>query len=184
MVHPTLRTFPLSNIQRHLVYDMPTIPTPFRARKPAIDLNQFSSIPLAFVGELADRFAPTSITNGKGKFMILDHVLDRQVLNHYRLVVSLCKKSLRASVICAWILATFAFALCRLLLPFCLRDSAFCTRLNFLRSCLKCLGLVILSPLLVAIRLVIPTSKPIALSVLGSGLTVWSSTSKDTNQRL
>ena len=65
---------------------MPTIPTPFRAWKPAIDLNQFSPVPLAFIGKLANQFAPTRIANGKSKFMVLHHIFDSQILNHYRLV--------------------------------------------------------------------------------------------------
>jgi hypothetical protein len=86
MVHPTFRTFPLSDIQRQFIDNMSTISTPFRAWKPAVDFNQFSPIPLAFVGKLANQFAPTSIANRKSEFMVFHHIFDSQILNHYRLI--------------------------------------------------------------------------------------------------
>jgi hypothetical protein len=86
MVHSTFRTFPLSNIQRHLIYDMPTIPAPFSTWKPVLYLNQLSPIPLTFVSELSNQFTPTSIANRKREFMVLDHIFDSQILNYDRLV--------------------------------------------------------------------------------------------------
>ncbi len=73
---------------------MPTVPAPFRARKPAVNFNQFSPIPLAFVSKLANQFAPASIANSKSKLMVLHHILERearhqggrQILNYNRLV--------------------------------------------------------------------------------------------------
>ncbi len=86
MVNRTFRTIPLLDIQRHFIYDMPTISASFRARKPSVNFNQFSSIPLAFVSKLADKFAPTSVANMECQFMVLHHIFNRQVLNHDGLV--------------------------------------------------------------------------------------------------
>ena len=84
MAHPTLRTLPLPDVQWHFIDNMPTVSAPFRAWKPAVDLNQFSSIPLAFVSKLSNQFAPTSIADRECEFMVLHHVSDSQILNHYR----------------------------------------------------------------------------------------------------
>ena len=107
MANLAFRTIPLSYIQRHFIYYMPTISTPFRGRKPSVNLNQFAPIPLAFVGKLADKFSKTSVTNVKRKFMVFDHVFDSQVLNHdglvftYQLSCQLMQKVLTAIRNCA-----------------------------------------------------------------------------------
>jgi len=80
------RAVPLPDIQWQLFYNMSTVSAPFGARKPAIDFNQFSTIPLALVDQLSNQFTPTSIADSLGKFMILDHIFDSQIFNYYRLV--------------------------------------------------------------------------------------------------
>ena len=86
MVNLTLWTVPLTYTQRHFIYYMPTVSTPFRGWKPSVNFNQFSFIPLAFVGKLADKFTPGSVTNVKRQFMVRYHIFDCQILNHDGLV--------------------------------------------------------------------------------------------------
>ena len=86
MANRASRTIPLSYIQRHFIYYMPTTSAPFGGRKPSVNFNQLSSVPLAFVSKLADKFTPTSVRDNTRKFMVLDHILNRQVLNHDGLV--------------------------------------------------------------------------------------------------
>lgn len=86
MARPTLRTIPHPNIQRHFIYNMSTVSAAFRAREPSVNFNQFSSVPLAFVGKLSYKLSPSSIANRLGEFMVFDHIFDCQVLNYYRLV--------------------------------------------------------------------------------------------------
>ncbi len=86
MVSPTLRTLPFSDGQRQLFNDVSTIATPFGTRKPTVNLDQCTPIPFTLVFKLPHQFTPTRITDRKGKFPILHHVLHRQVLNGDRLV--------------------------------------------------------------------------------------------------
>ena len=98
-----------------------------------------------------------------------------------KLVVNLCKKSVRASLILACIRATLSLALSRLLEPLVFRLSSFCAAPSFLYSRLKCFGLDIFSPSLVLIRLVTPASIPTCFFVGGNVSTVWSSINRETN---
>ena len=86
MVNPTFRTVPLTYIQRHFIHYMPTIPASFRGRKPSVNFNQFTPIPLTFVGKLTYQFSPTSVTNALCQLMVRYHILNRQVLNYDGLV--------------------------------------------------------------------------------------------------
>lgn len=86
MVHPTFRTIPLPYIQRHFIYNVTTRAAAFRAWKPSVDLNQFSSVLLAFVGKLSYQLAPRSVANRLGEFMVFYQTFDCQILNYYRLV--------------------------------------------------------------------------------------------------
>ena len=67
---------------------MATVVTSLRGRVPLLNLDKGSPIPPGFVLQLADELPPTNITDGLGKRVILDHVLDRQILDAYRLVLT------------------------------------------------------------------------------------------------
>ncbi len=79
-------TVPLSDIQRQFINNMSAVATAFRTGKPSVNFYQVSTIPLGFVFQLPHQLAPCSITDSTGKFGILDHILNCQILNHYRLV--------------------------------------------------------------------------------------------------
>ncbi|GAP96935.1 hypothetical protein NIES2104_34820 [Leptolyngbya sp. NIES-2104] len=81
MVHPTVWAVPLTNIQRQLFNDVPTVATSLRTRKPAVNLDQRATIPIALVFELFDQLSPTCVTDREGKFSVLHHVLHSQILD-------------------------------------------------------------------------------------------------------
>jgi hypothetical protein len=62
MVHPTLRANPLPYIQRQLINNLTAISTAFRTGEPTVYFYQVSTIPLGFIFQLSDHFAPASIT--------------------------------------------------------------------------------------------------------------------------
>ena len=114
MVHPTIRTLPLPDTQRHFLNNMPSIFASFKTGKPAVNFYQFPTVPLAFIGKLSGQFTPTSVRNSLCQFAVQDHIFDSKILNYYRLVfahqlicVSLCKKFLLASAICPCIFGCF-----------------------------------------------------------------------------
>lgn len=86
MARPTFRTVPLPNIQRHFIYNAIAVPALFGARKPLVNFNQFSSVPLTFVGKLTDKFTLRSITNTLCQLVVFHHIFDCQILNHDGLV--------------------------------------------------------------------------------------------------
>jgi hypothetical protein len=86
MVHPTIRTLPLPDTQRHFLNNMPAVFASFRAGKPAVNFYQFPTVPLAFIGKLSGQFTPTSVRNSLCQFAVQDHIFDSQILNYYRLV--------------------------------------------------------------------------------------------------
>ncbi len=45
---------------------------------PAVNLDKSSSVPVGFVFQLADKLAPSYITDGLCQRVVLDHILDRQ----------------------------------------------------------------------------------------------------------
>ncbi len=53
---------------------------------PAVNLDKGSSVPVGFVFQLADKLAPSYITDGLCQRVVLDHILDRQALNANDLV--------------------------------------------------------------------------------------------------
>jgi hypothetical protein len=53
---------------------------------PAVNLDKGSSVPCGFVFQLADKLAPSYITDGLRQRVVLDHILDRQALNANDLV--------------------------------------------------------------------------------------------------
>lgn len=59
---------------------MTTAITAFRAGIPLINLNYGSTVPLSFIGKLANQLAPISIANCFSKFSILNHVFYTQTV--------------------------------------------------------------------------------------------------------
>ncbi len=53
---------------------------------PAVNLDKGSSVPVGFVLQLADKLAPSDITDRLCQRVVLDHILDRQALNANDLV--------------------------------------------------------------------------------------------------
>ena len=53
---------------------------------PAIDFDEGSSVPLAFIFQLTDKLTPSDITDGFCQTVIFDHVLDGQTLDANHLV--------------------------------------------------------------------------------------------------
>jgi hypothetical protein len=86
MVYPRMRTIPFTNIQRQFFNDVPTVVTPFRTRKPSVNLDQCAAIPITLVLKLSDQLTPTRIADREGKFPVLHHILQGQILNSNRLV--------------------------------------------------------------------------------------------------
>src|SRR5260370_9849975 len=68
--------------------------TGFAGGIPAIDFNEVSSVPPAFILQLADELAPSHITDRLGEAVIFDHILDRQTLHadHLVLANNACRK--------------------------------------------------------------------------------------------
>src|ERR1700676_2360619 len=58
----------------------------FRRGEEAVNLDQGSSVPLAFVFQLADELSPSDIADGFRKTVVLHHVLDCQTLHADHLV--------------------------------------------------------------------------------------------------
>src|SRR4028118_1359111 len=86
VVYPTMGTIPFTDIQRQFFNDVPTVVTPFRTRKPSVNLDQCATIPLTLVLKLSDQLTPTRIADREGKFPVLHHILHSQILNSNRLV--------------------------------------------------------------------------------------------------
>ncbi len=60
--------------------------TGFTRRTPLINLDQRSSVPLAFILQLAHELAPSHITDRLRQAVIFDHMLDGQTLHADHLV--------------------------------------------------------------------------------------------------
>jgi len=97
-------------------------------------------------------------------------------------VVTLCRKSLRQSVMRAQMRATRRRALSRFTLPGALRDRSRCALASLRRSRRSCRGSTIFFPVDSAARAAIPASTPTA-DPAGAGGRIFSSTRMDTNQR-
>ncbi len=67
---------------------MTTIETAFGGGVELVDLDKGSAIPLGFVFQLANKLAPSHVTNSFGEAVVLDHVHDLQTLHAYDLVLS------------------------------------------------------------------------------------------------
>jgi hypothetical protein len=50
-------------------------------RKEPVNLNDLATVPLPFIFEHIDKCAPTTITNGFSKAMILYHISDSKTFN-------------------------------------------------------------------------------------------------------
>ncbi len=105
VVRPAVGAIPFPDIQRQLFNNVTAMPTALRTREPSVNLHQGSTVPKSFIFQLPHQFSPCCITDGTGEFGILDpygfasrfksgnppnalahHVLNCQILNHYRLV--------------------------------------------------------------------------------------------------
>ena len=75
---------------------MLAIMTGFTRGIPTVNFDEGSSIPLALIVQLADKLAPSHITDRFCKAVILDHVLDGQTLHadHLVFVDDACAESL------------------------------------------------------------------------------------------
>ena len=73
------------------------------------------------------------------------------------LVDSLCKKSVRVSLIFAWILATRFLAFSRRLLPFCFLERFFCAFLSRFNRFFNGFGALIFSPVERVAKVAIPS---------------------------
>ena len=67
---------------------MSTSKAPFGRGIPFVNLGQGPPIPRRFVFQLPDKFTPSDIVNGLRQTVIFDHVLDRQTLTAYDLVLA------------------------------------------------------------------------------------------------
>ena len=83
---PAIRTLPLSNTKRQLIDYKIAFSTLFTRWEKAIYLNQFSTIPLAFILKLSNQLSPASVRNTTSQRTVFNHVSDSQVLNRYYLV--------------------------------------------------------------------------------------------------
>lgn len=81
VVDATSRTVPFTNIQRQLAHNMPTVPTPFRAREPAVDSCHSSPIPVRFIAQLTDKLTPSRITDCSRELAVFEHILHSQVFH-------------------------------------------------------------------------------------------------------
>ncbi len=80
---------------------------------------------------------------------------------------SLCKKSVRVSLIFAWILATGFLAFSRRLLPFCFLERFFCAFLSHFNRFFNGFGALIFSPVERVAKVAIPRSIPTVCSLSG-----------------
>ncbi len=86
MADATFWADPFAHIKREVFHDMLAIMAGFTGGIPPIDFDEGSSIPLALILQLADKLAPSHITDRFCKAVIFDHVLDGQTLHTYHLV--------------------------------------------------------------------------------------------------
>ena len=86
MVRSTFWTIPLPNIKRQFINNMTAVPTALRARKPTVNFYQCSTVPLALVFQQTNQLRPTGISDCLSQFVVLHHVLHRQVLDSNRLI--------------------------------------------------------------------------------------------------
>ncbi len=134
----TARAIPTANIKRHFIHYKTAMVTSFTAGEKSVNLDQFSPIPFTLILKLTKHFAPSSIANTTSQLVILDHVSNGKVFNSdyaierlTKRLVNLCRKSVRASLIWACILATSSLALYRLFEPLVFRLNSFCATLSF-----------------------------------------------------
>ena len=88
VVRPTFRAVPLSLIKRQFIDNVTTISAALATRKPSVNFYQCPTIPLALVFQLTNQFRPACISNCLSQFMVLHHVLHRQILDGNRLVLA------------------------------------------------------------------------------------------------
>ncbi len=78
--------YPFTYVQRKRIEDMLADTTGLRRGIEPIDLDQGPSIPLGFIFQLADEFAPAHIADRFGERVVLNHILDGQALHADHLV--------------------------------------------------------------------------------------------------
>lgn len=189
MVHPTIRTLPLPDTQRHFLNNMPAVFASFRAGKPAVNFYQFPTVPLAFIGKLSGQFTPTSVRNSLCQFAVQDHIFDSQILNYYRLVFAhqlscqLVQKIFASIGYLPVYFGCFQSRLVPVVASFLFPRQGFLPPPQLLVQPLKVFGVRNLLAVSGSNQTGDPNSKPTALLVLSCGLTVGSSTSKETNHR-
>lgn len=62
---PAARTGPLSDVQRQFIDNVTIMPTSFRTRKPAVNFDKITTIPVGFIFELTNQFTPTCISGNR-----------------------------------------------------------------------------------------------------------------------
>ena len=72
MADATLWADPFTHIKREVLHDMLAVMTGFRRWIPTINFDEGSSIPLALILQLADKLAPSHITDRFGEAVIFD----------------------------------------------------------------------------------------------------------------
>src|SRR6266699_185697 len=84
----TLGAHPEPHLKRKRSKHMSTVVTTLRGWVPFLNLDQRASIPQRFVAQLSHELAPSHVTNGLSQRVVFDHVLDRQILDAYGLVLT------------------------------------------------------------------------------------------------
>jgi hypothetical protein len=197
VVCPTFRAIPLSDIKRQFINNVTAVPTAFRTRKPTVNFYQCSTVPLALVLQLTNQLTPTSVGDVLSQLVVLHHILHRQVLDSKRLVFTyqssrqlvkeICSsvgnscvnpshlKSCFLSVVGAFNLAGQGF----LSLPQLISKAFEVLRINNFFPVAS--GNERSDSRINPYRLIYLWS--LSLPKCGRGLTVWSSTKRETNQR-
>jgi len=84
----TFWTLPLSISQGQVVVDETTFMTTLGRREESVKSVDVTAIPRAFVFKHVGECIPSSVRDRLSKFVILDHVSNREVFNMYRLVIA------------------------------------------------------------------------------------------------
>lgn len=86
MYSVTLRTLPLSNIQRQQLVDVSAFVAAFGGRKKPVYLNDMAAIPLSFVFEHINKGAPSAVADRLCKAMISNYISNSKTFYVNRLV--------------------------------------------------------------------------------------------------
>ena len=83
----TAGAIPRPDVQRQLVYDVPTVRAGFATGEPAVNLDEQPTRPLGLVGQLPRELGPALFTDSAGEVMVFHHIRDREILHHDDLVL-------------------------------------------------------------------------------------------------